>query len=317
MRPITRCATSSRRCRGARRLASVLEKKRLTRVGRFTDNGALQQEIARPLSEKEKKLQTIGDRQVGQQFYNDAMRRFKYRISGREMIDTRDWPATPHEREARVSAGFERLVEFCGGDEAEARRLTLFAHQGPAAPVLIALVNPDHAARLPDDSVGYVTPNSHYNTNAEQAEYNFSRSTSGRPQLDIRYSLVGRNTFNDLNTAKQTILSPDSVVRVHLRAELADDDTLQLLEPPSYRFYVRPDDFQKQYPPPHGPAHQQSERGQRSPVRCLGPRREGGHGSRDPCAARGGPLQGCPGADLARCGRGRVRLRWRPERRRA
>ncbi len=69
----------------------------------------------------------------------------------------------------------------------------------------------------------------------------FSIGESGRPRIDVDDRIEGRASFLQPD-GKTTILSPDSYVQAHFRAELSEDGRLALLEAPSYRFDIRPDD---------------------------------------------------------------------------
>ncbi len=78
----------------------------------------------------------------------------------------------------------------------------------------------------------------------------FSIGENGRPRIDVDDRIEGRSPFSHDLDGKVTFLSADSYVQAHFRAELSEDGSLTLLEAPSYRFDIRPDDFQKEYPAP-------------------------------------------------------------------
>ncbi len=290
-------------------------------AGRFTaaQEQRMRTVLERPLSRDEHRLTKLGDYEVGNSFYQDAIRASTYRVSRRParqpaiggtpvepdtgsplrplsrgdgtapaadtelMIDTHDWPVArresadekklrpdervqlarqrsdreTQEREARVAAGFERLVELCGGNEEQARTLTLFGHQGLMAGFFAVGAANDSPLRLSDGTVGG-TIHTRLSGGEERTEIGFSIGANGRPQIDVDYGLIGRNTFKDFKaktdpksrTAPEIVLSPDSRLQLHFRLELREDNTLVLLEAPSYRFDLRPDEFQKPYPPP-------------------------------------------------------------------
>ncbi len=76
-----------------------------------------------------------------------------------------------------------------------------------------------------------------------------SGTAAGRGSTSIIESrAVPRSSPSD--ASEVPFLAADSYVQAHFRAELGDGGRLTLLEPPSYRFDIRPDDFQKEYPLP-------------------------------------------------------------------
>ncbi len=188
--------------------------------------------------------------------------------AGEPLIDTRDWPggvrtneeiekaptddqlAINAARDERIADGYARLVELCGGNEAQARTLTLYAHQGIAAGILTALTSSGGTLILPDGRLGSIGINGESKDYASQhSEISFSIGTSGRPQIDVDYRLEGRHSFH-VTDGSHVFLSPDSRLQAHFRAELQDDGTLKLLETPSCHASLRPAEFQKPYPEP-------------------------------------------------------------------
>ncbi len=242
------------------------------------------------LGSEEAKLTPLGDRMVGAQFLKDLRRgrpllfveagsttvnraaqtdaADRPRTMGtaptvHPLIDYNKWPGddvrTQSDAEAAktgahvdglIADGYERLLDFCGGDEKEAQMLSFHLQQNRAAPLQVACAGPDSPLRLPDGTPGYISINNH-GGGGDQIAVTLSRGSNGRPQLDVDYQYLGRNLFQPADGSDPIELSADSVVQLHYRAEL-DNGVLRLLTPPppSYKTAVRPDDFQKMYQPP-------------------------------------------------------------------
>jgi hypothetical protein len=212
-------------------------------------------EVEQPLSTNERSLDALGTRMVPHQFIVDA-RRKKPQIfiaeggqsPGKSLIDYGKWNPTTTEAEVDglIGQGYEKLLEFCGGDEAQARMLSSVLTQNVAASPLIACMGEDSPLKLEDGTVGTV---------AAQAaggripvDITLSKGENGRPRLDISSRYEGRQIFMHPDGSRVTT-SPDSHVEMNFSAELGNEG-LRLLRAPSYRFNLKRDEFQKDYEPP-------------------------------------------------------------------
>ncbi len=160
------------------------------------------------------------------------------------------------DKAAYIANAYAQLVELCG-DEKQARILTFYAHQGIVAGLRTGLASEGTPLVLPDGTPGVLNPNS-WSPSADQPVWDdgkrltFSIGESGRPQMEVDYWIAGRAKFSHLDRPEVgPYLSPDSYLHTHFRTELNESGSLTLLEAPSYRFHLRPDDlFQKRYPQP-------------------------------------------------------------------
>jgi hypothetical protein len=150
----------------------------------------------------------------------------------------------PEEAEHRIAAGVERLVQLCGGDAALARTVTMYASQRLFAGRDAGIYAPGSGLPvpyLPDgtpaDTIGI------FNSSKDAAvhkQVSVSIGESGRPQLDMDWRIEGRANLIAPNGA-ETVLSPESYLQVHWRAEIDTQGRLRLLEAPSYQFDLQPD----------------------------------------------------------------------------
>ncbi len=155
---------------------------------------------------------------------------------------------------ARIAQGYDRLVEFCGSEE-QARTLTCYAHQGIIAGYSVACAQ-SAAYSLPDGTRGSIGATNDWSGpdgrkfSRQETRITLSIGESGRPCIDVDNRLDGRARFVLTDGGGMPFLSADSYAQAHFRAELNEDGRLALLESPSYRYDIRPDDFQKEYPLP-------------------------------------------------------------------
>ncbi len=155
---------------------------------------------------------------------------------------------------ARITDGYSRLVEFCGGDEAQARTLAHHLNQSVMAGLAETCAT-SKPFSLPSGVRGYVLDGTTWSApdGKKAADHKTSITLSigenGRPQLDVDDRIEGRAPFIDVD-GKMRYLSADSYVQTHFRAELTENGSLRLLEAPSFGFNLERDDFQKPYPPP-------------------------------------------------------------------
>ena len=234
-----------------------------------------------PLSNEESKQVPVGGYPIGEQFRLDVNRKAWYRVilppaageaggmtplsgvagtdaapAGKLLFDYENWPNDPQEQEGRIAAGYAQLLELCGGDEKRATQLTLYGHQGLAAGFLAALSTGDVPLALPDGTRGIVQPSQ---DSQSLTEITFSIGEHGRPQIDLDYRLSGRMFFSALppespdmpvgpDAGQMRYLTPQSHVEGHFRAELQEDGTLVLLEPPAYQFDLEKDERQFPFP---------------------------------------------------------------------
>ncbi len=239
--------------------------------------------LERPASASEATLVSVGRYPMSQQFLKDANRRFSFYIndapfndappSGRALID---WSGAGHDESdmrrlgitaeaaehlqvdreslARIAQGHERLIELCGSEQ-QARTLTCYANQAVMAGYAEACAL-SAAYSLPDGTRGYVTGVNGWSgpdgqtLSKQTTRITFSIGESGRPRIDVDDRIEGRSPFLPTDGSGIPFLSSDSYAQAHFRAELGEDGRLALLEAPSYRFDIRPDDFQKEYPLP-------------------------------------------------------------------
>jgi hypothetical protein len=212
-------------------------------------------EVEQPLSTNERSLDTLGTRMVPHQFIVDA-RRKKPQIfiaadgqaPGKSLIEYGKWnpTTTAAEVDGLIGQGYEKLIEFCGGEEAQARMLSSVLTQNVAASPLIACMGEESPLKLEDGTVGTV---------AAQAaggripvDITLSKGENGRPRLDISCRYEGRQIFMQPDGSRVT-LSRDSHLEMNFSAELGNEG-LRLLGAPSYRFNLKRDEFQKDYEPP-------------------------------------------------------------------
>lgn len=190
---------------------------------------------------------------------------FETARGGEPMIDTSNWPGgdlteedlrqgsesdylgTLAARDERIAEGYARLVDLCGGNEAQARTLTLYAYQSVMASFFLGLGS--DGLTLQDGRSGFIMTGSKGGHASENTEISFSIGPNGRPQMDVDYQLAGRHTFH-MGDGTRLVLSPDSSLQAHFRVELQENNTLKLLEAPSYRVDLRPAEFQESYPEP-------------------------------------------------------------------
>lgn len=216
--------------------------------------------------DEQKKLVTVGGHPVGESFYNDAKRNFRYRLGDGPLMDTQNKPvplALPvpgddeyeekleacvaqgyeHEEKLKtwVAQGYERLIQMCGGNEKEARALTLCAHQGVLAGFFFACPQDTNSPllHLPDGTPGLHVKNPDTQENVELTELTFSIGQNGRPQIEVNYRLSGGGSFLRLDTGVTSQLSPESYSEAQFRGELGPDGALILLGDPSCRFDLR------------------------------------------------------------------------------
>jgi hypothetical protein len=206
----------------------------------------------KPMSPDEQTLVTVGARTVGENFYQDAIRNFGYRLADGPLMDTQNKPvplALPvpgddeHEEKLKtwVAQGYERLIQMCGGNEKEARALTLCAHQGVLAGFFFACPQDTNSPllHLPDGTPGLHVKNPDTQENVELTELTFSIGQNGRPQIEVNYRLSGGGSFLRLDTGVTSQLSPESYSEAQFRGELGPDGALILLGDPSCRFDLR------------------------------------------------------------------------------
>lgn len=226
--------------------------------------------IEEPLSVKEMKCVKLGPHDVGPVFHRDQVAgngkpliTIETPHGTQPLIDRTNWPSAENTeaqgmqsvgmrvvaaKEARVQAGYERLVDFCGGNVDEARSLSFHLQQGIYAGLASLDQGPDSPLKLEDGTAGRVGKNQ-YGGGGDSIQVHLSRGPNGRPIFDVTHRYEGRNTFTPADGGKEITLSADSVVSRRFRAELVDGN-LKLLAPPSYSFHLKADDFPKMYEPP-------------------------------------------------------------------
>lgn len=167
---------------------------------------------------------------------------------------TRDPEAARQALETAIENTFRDLVSLCGGDEKLANTIAMYANQQAMAAFILTCEQADPPVfQLQDGTPGRRLDNVSLKDQRLAPRVDFQVSVSigagGRPQLDVDYRIEGRATFVGVDDS-HTILSQDSRLQVHIRAEVDVDGRLRLLEAPSYQFDLHRDDFQKPYRPP-------------------------------------------------------------------
>ncbi len=251
-------------------------------AGRFDPRAtqAMARILESPASAAGGNLITVGQYPMSQQFLEDASNGFSFYIDdasqkqatadlaaspmrppsreatadasppGHPLIDwsgaeTTEPPQLGQETLARIAQGYERLIELCGSEQ-QARTLTCYANQTVMSGYAAACAQ-SAVLSLPDGARGHISgPNPGSDPDGQtvfkqETRITFSIGESGRPRIDVDDRIAGRAPFVHPD-GKTTILSPDSYVQAHFRAELGEDGRLALLEAPSYRFDIRPDD---------------------------------------------------------------------------
>lgn len=237
------------------------------------------------LSPTESTVVTVGQYQVGKQFYEDAQREGAlFRIEAQDSSPVQDpgaRPAVDHPRSldrseganARPSAprlvkmpvrgdadygsvgaeeathlvekGFERLLKMCGGNAELARTVTMYGSQRLFAGLHAGIFAQGlPVAHLPDGTPATLIGCLNSSEDAAlHKQVSFLIGENGRPQLDLDWRIEGRAFLVGPN-GNETVLSPESYLQVHCRAEIDAQGRLRLLEAPSYRFELQPDEFQ-------------------------------------------------------------------------
>lgn len=228
-------------------------------AGRFNadQTEVVAKSLERPLSAGDLKPARLGTHTVPDNFLLDARRRVPQiwipNASGGNtpLIDHEDWPSDLHDpdyksRDARIAAGYERLIAFCGGDEEKARAIATHLNQQIVAGLDTACMREDSPLRLEDGTAGCVLENDRGGGHLE-VDVNLSIGENGRPQFEVGYSTEGRNSLAPARGGMPIILSGDSAVHMNFRAELGSSGALTLLNTPSYSFSMKTDEFQKPY----------------------------------------------------------------------
>jgi len=218
-------------------------------AGHFTPahTQRLAQELADPLTEGEKCLETVDGQEVGWSFAADARRALPLRIVHphtavvEPLVDLSDRPTDPKERDKRVAAGFDELVRLCDGNREQAQRLTQHVNQRLMGAFFKSCAEDDSPIRLPDGTCGLLSPAEHLGESVESKAFTFSRSENGRPQVDVDYRISGGMML--LTTEGQSFpLTADSHMEIRFSFELQEDGGIALLGTPTYNRYLQPAD---------------------------------------------------------------------------
>jgi hypothetical protein len=243
-----------------------------------------------PLAPSESKLISIGGYEISEQFYLDAIRVGMFRIEGPDPDHSSEDPAarpvidhprplsrgnatsarpsatrltkmpidgdeeygsiSEEEAKLRVEEGVERLVQLCGGDAALARTITMYASQRIFSGLYAGCYTFGFPVpHLPDGTPALDIAGNQYAGSATRKQISISIGENGRPQFDLDWRIEGRGLLIKPD-GTLTVLSPESYVQAHFRAEIDAEGRLRLLEAPSYHFDLEPDDFQKTFAPP-------------------------------------------------------------------
>ena len=208
-------------------------------------------ELADPLTEDQKRLETVAGQEIGSSFAEDARRALPFQIVDphttvvHPLVDHSDWPTDPAEQDQRIAAGFEELVQLCDGNREQAQRLTQQVNPRLMGAFFRSCAGDDSPIRLPDGTGGRLLRDEHsrFGAPVESKAFTFSRNENGRPQVDVDYRLSGGmllcRPFIEGGDVPPT---PDSHMEIRFSFELQEDGGIVLLGTPTYNHYLQPAD---------------------------------------------------------------------------